>query len=90
MIPHSPKVSALPSVVMTRRPGRIRRLDHVAVCVEGGSLAEYADYYGAAFGMDRYSAEYVAVGGVIDRGGGVADCAGQDGCLAGVAHPDPA
>jgi hypothetical protein len=30
--------------------------------------------------------EYAAVGGVVDRGGGVADCSGDDGCLAGVAH----
>lgn len=43
--------------------GRIRLLDHVAVCVEGGSLSRYADFYGAAFGMERYSSEYVAVGG---------------------------
>ncbi|MEV5988828.1 4-hydroxyphenylpyruvate dioxygenase [Streptomyces sp. NPDC052051] len=43
--------------------GRIRLLDHVAVCVEGNRLTEYADYYRDAFGMDRYSSEYVAVGG---------------------------
>ncbi|MEV8035682.1 4-hydroxyphenylpyruvate dioxygenase [Streptomyces sp. NPDC086182] len=44
-------------------PGdRIRLLDHVAVCVEGARLTEYADYYRDAFGMDRYSSEYVAVG----------------------------
>ncbi|MGW3493584.1 4-hydroxyphenylpyruvate dioxygenase [Streptomyces sp. NPDC001020] len=42
--------------------GRIRLLDHVAVCVEGARLTEYADYYRDAFGMDRYSCEYVAVG----------------------------
>ena len=34
----------------------------------------------------RAADEYAAVGGVIDWGGGVADCSGHDGCLAGVAH----
>jgi 4-hydroxymandelate synthase len=43
-------------------PGRIRLLDHIAVCVEGSALRDYADYYDAAFGMSRYSSEYVAVG----------------------------
>jgi 4-hydroxymandelate synthase len=41
----------------------IRSLDHIAVCVEGGRLAEYADFYRDAFGFSRYSSEYVAVGG---------------------------
>jgi hypothetical protein len=34
----------------------------------------------------RAADQYAALGGVIDRGGGVADCSGHDGCLAGVAH----
>ncbi|MGN9821162.1 4-hydroxyphenylpyruvate dioxygenase [Streptomyces sp. SD11] len=42
--------------------GRVRLLDHIAVCVEGSALEDYADYYDAAFGMSRYSSEYVAVG----------------------------
>ncbi|MER6079123.1 4-hydroxyphenylpyruvate dioxygenase [Streptomyces sp. NPDC001833] len=42
---------------------RIRLLDHVAVCVEGGTLEEYADFYRDAFGLSRYSTEYVDVGG---------------------------
>jgi 4-hydroxymandelate synthase len=41
---------------------RLRYLDHVAVCVAGGSLADQADFYLAALGLDRYSSEYVAVG----------------------------
>ncbi|GAA3627089.1 4-hydroxyphenylpyruvate dioxygenase [Nonomuraea rosea] len=41
----------------------IKLLDHVAVCVEGGRLGDYADYYRDAFGFSRYSAEYVALGG---------------------------
>jgi 4-hydroxymandelate synthase len=41
---------------------RVLELDHVAACVEGGSLEKYADFYGAAFGLERYSSEYVAVG----------------------------
>jgi 4-hydroxymandelate synthase len=44
-------------------PGaRILRLDHVAVCVEGGTLGAHADYYRDALGLERYSSEYVAVG----------------------------
>jgi 4-hydroxymandelate synthase len=41
----------------------VRSLDHIAVCVEGGHLAEYADFYRDAFGFSRYFAEYVAVDG---------------------------
>ncbi|MEV6118374.1 4-hydroxyphenylpyruvate dioxygenase [Streptomyces sp. NPDC052109] len=44
-------------------PARIRLLDHVAVCLAGGTLEWYADYYRDAFGFSRYSSEYVAVGG---------------------------
>ncbi|MDX3113102.1 MULTISPECIES: 4-hydroxyphenylpyruvate dioxygenase [Streptomyces] len=50
--PHTP--SAAPA---------IRLLDHVAVCLAGGTLDWYADYYRDAFGFSRYSSEYVAVGG---------------------------
>ncbi|MFE8961417.1 4-hydroxyphenylpyruvate dioxygenase [Streptomyces iakyrus] len=42
--------------------GPVRLLDHVAVCLEGHRLTEYADFYENAFGMSRYSSEYVAVG----------------------------
>lgn len=45
-----------------RPTGHIRLLDHVAVCVEGGTLEESADFYGNAFGLPRYSSEYVEVG----------------------------
>lgn len=41
----------------------VRALDHVAVCVEGGSLKRYADFYRDGFGLERSFAEYVAVGG---------------------------
>lgn len=41
----------------------IRLLDHLAVCLEGGSLADRTDFYRDAFGFSRYSSEYVAVGG---------------------------
>ncbi|MEV7116690.1 4-hydroxyphenylpyruvate dioxygenase [Streptomyces anulatus] len=44
-------------------PSRIRLLDHVAVCLAGDTLEDYADFYRDAFGFSRYSAEYVAVGG---------------------------
>ncbi|WP_181803803.1 4-hydroxyphenylpyruvate dioxygenase [Streptomyces shenzhenensis] len=42
--------------------GRIAALDHVAVCLEAGTLADYTDYYTTAFGLPTYSAEYVAFG----------------------------
>jgi 4-hydroxymandelate synthase len=41
---------------------RIELLDHVAVLVEGGSLAASADFYTAAFGLHRYSSEYIQIG----------------------------
>ncbi|WOX07935.1 4-hydroxyphenylpyruvate dioxygenase [Streptomyces sp. N50] len=47
----------------TKGPDRIRLLDHIAVCLEGGTLEEYADYYRDALGFSRYSSEYVDVGG---------------------------
>jgi hypothetical protein len=34
-----------------RPSGHIRLLDHIAVCVEGGALAESADFYTRAFGL---------------------------------------
>jgi 4-hydroxymandelate synthase len=42
--------------------GKIRLLDHVAICLQGGTLAKHADFYLAAFGLSRSSAEYVTVG----------------------------
>ncbi len=42
--------------------GRIRLIDHVAICVEGGSLDDYAEFYGHAFGLARYSSEYTPLG----------------------------
>jgi 4-hydroxymandelate synthase len=42
--------------------GQIRLLDHVAICLKGHALADHADFYTAAFGLARYSSEYVAVG----------------------------
>jgi 4-hydroxymandelate synthase len=40
--------------------GRVRELDHVAVCLEAGTLADYTEFYVAAFGLERYSSDYVA------------------------------
>jgi 4-hydroxymandelate synthase len=45
-----------------QRTGRVRLLDHVAICVEGGALTKYADFCKDAFGLTRYSSEYVALG----------------------------
>jgi 4-hydroxymandelate synthase len=44
------------------RPGRIWLLDHVAIPVEGGTLTDYADFCTAAFGLARYSGEYIEIG----------------------------
>jgi 4-hydroxymandelate synthase len=45
-----------------RAGARVQSLDHVAICVEGGSLETYAGFYRAAFGLERYSGEYVDYG----------------------------
>jgi 4-hydroxymandelate synthase len=43
--------------------GQIRLLDHVAICLTGQvALADHADFYLAAFGLARYSSEYLTVG----------------------------
>ncbi|MEE1806756.1 4-hydroxyphenylpyruvate dioxygenase [Streptomyces sp. BE133] len=48
----------------TSRPqGRIRLLDHIAVCLQGDSIGAYADFYREAFGFSRFYSEYVTVGG---------------------------
>ena len=44
-------------------PGRIRRLDHVAICLEGGTLAGAADFYTESLGLSRYYSEYIDTGG---------------------------
>jgi 4-hydroxymandelate synthase len=44
------------------RPGRIWQLDHVAILVGGGTLTEYADFCTEAFGLARYSGEYIEIG----------------------------
>jgi 4-hydroxymandelate synthase len=44
-----------------QQAGRIQLLDHIAVCVEGGTLERCADFYRDAFDFSRYSSEYVAV-----------------------------
>jgi 4-hydroxymandelate synthase len=44
------------------RPGRIWLLDHVAILVEGGTLTDYADFCTDAFGLARYSGEYIDIG----------------------------
>ncbi|MFJ9742856.1 4-hydroxyphenylpyruvate dioxygenase [Streptomyces sp. NPDC101166] len=46
-----------------RPPGRVKSLDHIAVCLPGGSLTEYARFYQEGFGLDRFYSEYVSVGG---------------------------
>jgi 4-hydroxymandelate synthase len=48
--------------VSARSSGYLRLLDHVAVCVDSGTLADCADFYANGFGLPRYSSEYVEVG----------------------------
>lgn len=40
----------------------IRLLDHVAVCVTSGTLADCADFYADGFGLSLYSGEYTEMG----------------------------
>jgi 4-hydroxymandelate synthase len=42
--------------------GRIKLLDHVALCAEAGTLTDSADFYTDAFGLARYSCEYIQIG----------------------------
>jgi 4-hydroxymandelate synthase len=51
-----------PATAAPARPGRIWLLDHVAILVEGGALGRYADFCTAAFGLARYSGEYIQLG----------------------------
>lgn len=54
--------SWVPVSEASARPGRIWLLDHVAILVDGGTLADCADFCTEAFGLARYSGEYVAIG----------------------------
>jgi 4-hydroxymandelate synthase len=53
----------MPSAGTLGPEGRIRLLDHTAVCLEGDTLGEYADLYRDGFGLSRVHSEYVSVGG---------------------------
>jgi 4-hydroxymandelate synthase len=46
---------------VSARPGRIWQLDHVAILVDGETLTDYADFCTEAFGLARYSGEYIAL-----------------------------
>ncbi|MFL6137235.1 MAG: 4-hydroxyphenylpyruvate dioxygenase [Frankiaceae bacterium] len=43
-------------------PPHIVALDHVAACVRAGSLSAVSSFYAAAFGLERYSSERIALG----------------------------
>ncbi|MFE5097491.1 4-hydroxyphenylpyruvate dioxygenase [Streptomyces sp. NPDC056638] len=70
LLPADPLVNGLPAGrnwvitpgATSAATGRVTGLDHIAVCLEGGTLEKYADFYREAFGFSRYSSEYVAVG----------------------------
>ena len=40
----------------------LRLLDHIAICLEAGTLRDTVRFYVEAFGFEEYSTEYVAVG----------------------------
>ncbi|MET8831849.1 4-hydroxyphenylpyruvate dioxygenase [Streptomyces sp. NPDC004610] len=42
--------------------GRIQLLDHIAICLEANSIDTFGAFYREAFGLTRYSSEYVDVG----------------------------
>ncbi|MDV5143151.1 VOC family protein [Streptomyces sp. SBC-4] len=42
--------------------GRIKSLDHIAVCLPGGTLDQHARFYQDGFGLGRFYSEYVSVG----------------------------
>lgn len=44
-------------------PGRIRLLDHVAVCLEAGTMPDTTRFYLEGFGLTRYSTEYIEFAG---------------------------
>jgi 4-hydroxymandelate synthase len=50
------------SAVPLRPMGRIRLLDHVAICLEGNTLHRVADFYRDGLGLGRYSSEYIDIG----------------------------
>ncbi|MFB9451997.1 4-hydroxyphenylpyruvate dioxygenase [Dactylosporangium vinaceum] len=58
LLPAAPDLAAGPGSA----GDRLRLLDHVAVCLEGGTIGEHAEFYIRGFGMSRYSSEYVDVG----------------------------
>lgn len=41
----------------------IRALDHIAVVLDAGDLAERVEFYVDAFGFERYSSEFIEIGG---------------------------
>lgn len=62
----APRAATQPGVAV-QPCGRIRRLDHVAVCVRAGTLPGYARFYADAFSLAWYSSEYVDFGaGAMD------------------------
>lgn len=40
----------------------VRLLDHVAICLTSGTMADWADFYAAAFGLSVYSGDYTVMG----------------------------
>jgi 4-hydroxymandelate synthase len=51
-----------PGTPANGQPQPIRSLDHIAVCLDAGSLQDAVRYYIDGFGLERYYSEYVEVG----------------------------
>ncbi|GAA2064368.1 4-hydroxyphenylpyruvate dioxygenase [Catenulispora yoronensis] len=67
--PADRRLPAGPAWIPTPNPGplppwrrRIERLDHVAVCLEQGTLQDSVRRYTEGFGLSRYSSEQIEVG----------------------------
>ncbi|MFI9100867.1 4-hydroxyphenylpyruvate dioxygenase [Streptomyces fildesensis] len=56
-----PAAAAAPDASGADVPG-LRRLDHIAVCIEAGRLYDQARFYIEGFGFEQYSSEYVTFG----------------------------
>jgi hypothetical protein len=55
----------VPRENLVSAPSDIQKLDHVAVCLEPGDLADRVDFYLTGFGFERYSSEYIEL---VQRG----------------------
>ncbi|MDN3358160.1 4-hydroxyphenylpyruvate dioxygenase [Actinomadura sp. DC4] len=60
--PVAPPPGTRPVAGTAAGPGAVRACDHVAVCLPTGALRRTVATYEEAFGLERYSGEYIEVG----------------------------